>query len=174
VERIQVAAPEIDHPGITGARILVVDDNLVNVEIVRRLLDRAGIQVTTAVNGLEAVAAVTQAVEPFDVVLMDVQMPVMDGLEATRIIRQQKSAEELPVIAFTAMALPEDQDTCLKSGMNDHLAKPTDILDLYDKLIRWIRPRHDMAIAGAPSASGTPGFWDGHHIPLKEQNITSH
>jgi CheY-like chemotaxis protein len=139
MERPQLAAPEVDHQKIRGARVLVVDDNFLNVEIVGFLLDQAGLQTFTAVNGLEAVVAVTEAVERFDIVLMDIQMPVMDGLEATRIIRQQWSSQELPVVAMTAMTLPEVREQCLKAGMNDYLAKPFDILDLDNKLIRWIK-----------------------------------
>ena len=155
-----MANAELDLQSIKGARVLVVDGNFGNVEIVSFLLDQAGLQITTAANGREAVYAVTQAVEPFDVVLMDIMMPEMDGREATRIIRQRWSAEELPVIAVTALTLPEDRDLCLTAGMNDHLAKPFNIRDLDDKLIRWIRPRHGMSTAKAPYASGTPGSWN--------------
>jgi len=83
---------------------------------------------------------VTQGSDPFALVLMDIQMPVMDGYEAARLIRREKSSETLPIIAITAYALPEDRQRCLEAGMNDHLAKPFEIEDLQEKLLRWLTP----------------------------------
>ena len=134
-----------DLRSLRGARVLVVEDNLINLQITQLLLTQAGLQVTTAANGREAVAAVEQTSEQLDLILMDIQMPVMDGYEATRLIRRQWSAEELPIIAMTAHALPAEREKCRYAGMNDHLAKPFNVLDLHDKLARWIRLRSGMA-----------------------------
>ena len=140
-----IASVAADLQSLRGARVLVVEDNLINLQITQLVLAQAGIKVTTAANGREAVAEVEQSAEMFDLVLMDIQMPEMDGYEATRLIRRQWSAEELPIIAMTAHALPTEQEKCRNAGMNDHLSKPFDVLDLHDKLVRWIRPRSGVA-----------------------------
>ena len=139
------APAKADLRSIRGARVLVVEDNLINQQIAQLLLTRAGLKVTTAANGRDAVTAVAQALEPFDLVLMDLQMPVMDGYEATRLIREQWSRAELPIIAVTAHALASERIKCLAAGMNDHLAKPFNHTDLHDQLIRWIRLRPGLA-----------------------------
>ena len=123
-----------------GARILVVEDNEVNLLIMEELLMSAGIRVETAANGREAIAAIAAAGERFDLVFMDIQMPVMDGHEATRLIREEWPAAELPIIAMTAHALKEEVQKCLDAGMNDHLAKPIEVTALHHKLRRWISP----------------------------------
>ena len=105
-----------------GRKILVVDDNPTNQEVAQAILKSAGIHVAAAANGLEAVERV--AGEPFDAVLMDVQMPKMNGYEATRRIRQLPGGESLPIIAMTAHALKGDEEKCLEAGMNGYIAKP--------------------------------------------------
>ena len=114
----------------SGKRVLLVEDNELNREIAQAILEETGFAVETAPDGTDAVDMVRQAEEGwYDAVLMDVQMPVMDGYEATRTIRAlpRKDVRELPIIAMTANAMEEDKETALKNGMNAHIAKPLDI-----------------------------------------------
>jgi PAS domain S-box-containing protein len=132
---------------LAGARILLVEDNPINQELARDLLGRAGIVLRTADNGQEALNWLER--EPFDLVLMDCQMPVMDGYAATRLLRRQARWQELPVIAMTANAMVGDREKVLAAGMNDHIAKPIKVDDLYATLVRWIRnPRGKASPAG--------------------------
>ena len=164
------ADAENDAPGrtpqMTGARVLLVEDHPINRQVVGELLGHAGILVHTATNGREAVAAVAGADTPYHVVLMDIQMPVMGGYEATRAIRALPGCEALPIIALTAHALAEEKALCLAAGMNTHLAKPIDPTVLFETLACWIaipdeaRHRQDNAL---PRAEGglpdqLPGF----------------
>ena len=114
---------------ISGVRILLVEDNELNVEIAEFMLTENGAKVETVNNGLEAVQHF-EASEPgtYDVILMDVMMPVMDGLTATRTIRalDRQDAKTIPIIAMTANAFREDAEKCMEAGMNAHLAKPLD------------------------------------------------
>ena len=144
----QAPAPEKnDLQVIKGARVLLVEDHPINQQIARAQLIRAGLLVTVASNGLEAVKLTLPGVKPFDLVLMDIQMPEMDGYDATRLIRQQWSSEELPIIAMTAYALAEERQKCLDVGMNDHLAKPIDTAELHAALCRWLKPRPELSQA---------------------------
>ncbi len=126
---------------LTGARVLVVEDNSINQQLLSELLTQIGITVELVGNGQEAVSMVS-ASAPFDAVLMDLQMPVMDGYEATRLIRQMKSAEELPILAITAHAMTEERGRCLAAGMNGHISKPINPDELYKTLVQWIQPRN--------------------------------
>jgi PAS domain S-box-containing protein len=121
---------------LAGRRVLLVEDNEVNRDLAIELLGDLGIQVTIAVNGREGVDRV--AAEPFDLVLMDIQMPVMDGLTATRLIRADERFGKLPVLAMTAHAMSGDRDRSLNAGMNDHITKPIDPNRLLAALIRWM------------------------------------
>ncbi len=121
---------------IQGARILLVDDNEINQEIGNEILEQVGCYVTIANDGKEAVEKVAQS--EFDCVLMDIQMPVMDGYTATRIIRKDAQFNDLPIIAMTANAMEEDKKQAAESGMNDHVAKPIDVKQLFDVLVNWI------------------------------------
>ena len=123
---------------IHGARILVVEDNITNQEVASELLKPLGVAVTIAANGQEAVELVAQ--QSFDAVLMDVQMPVMDGHEATRRIRSDPRFRKLPIIAMTAHAMSEERKKCLASGMDAHLPKPIRPERLYAQLTQWIGP----------------------------------
>ena len=131
------AQPAWTQADFTGRRILLVEDNELNREIAETILTESGFAVETAPDGTDAVNMVRQAEEYYyDAVLMDVQMPVMDGYEATRTIRAlpRKDVKGLPIIAMTANAMEEDKETALKSGMNAHLAKPLNI-DLFLKTL---------------------------------------
>ncbi|WP_052452101.1 hybrid sensor histidine kinase/response regulator [Noviherbaspirillum autotrophicum] len=131
-------APRETLARLQGARILLVEDNALNQEVVSEFLGRAGLAVTLAANGQEAVERVRH--EPFDAVLMDLHMPVMDGLEATRLIRDLPNGQRLPIFAMTAAAMPQDRDASLAAGMNAHIAKPIDPQELANRLVEWIRP----------------------------------
>jgi len=124
---------------ISGGAVLVAEDNPINQQVARELLEQAGMTVTIARDGRAAVAAVTE--QTFDAVFMDIQMPVMDGFEATRLIRELPGVKDIPIIAMTAHALVGDREKCLAAGMNDHVAKPIEITELHGALIRWIPPR---------------------------------
>jgi two-component system sensor histidine kinase/response regulator len=118
--------------------VLLVEDNPLNQEVASELLSQMGVVVETANNGAEALQKLEAAA--FDLVLMDMQMPVMDGLTATRKIRQHDRLKQLPVLAMTASALPSDRSQCLQAGMNDFLAKPIEPETLWRELSRWIKP----------------------------------
>lgn len=119
-------------------RILVVDDNLVNQKLAHTILTKGGYQVELASNGLEAVEKFTTSAEEFDLILMDIQMPTMGGLEATRIIRG-KGFDSIPIIALTTHALESDRIICMEAGMNDHIAKPVHRENLYFLIDKYVR-----------------------------------
>lgn len=122
---------------IKGARILLVEDNEVNQQIAQELLELAQMHVTTVNNGKSAVEKVNE--EHFDLVLMDIQMPIMDGYTATREIRKNSKFDDLPIIAMTANAMSTDRDNCLEAGMNEHVSKPIDPNLMYRVLSQWIK-----------------------------------
>ncbi|WP_321417854.1 cache domain-containing protein [uncultured Desulfobacter sp.] len=121
---------------IRGSRILIVEDNEINQEVARELLTRNNIVVETANDGLEALNILAN--KKFDGVLMDCQMPVMDGYETTRKIREQEKFKDLPIIAMTANAMVGDREKALNVGMNDHIAKPIDPDEMYRTMAKWI------------------------------------
>jgi len=126
-------------PRLSGVRLLVVEDNLINQQVAEELLAAEGALVALAANGLLGVQAVAAAQPPFDAVLMDIQMPVMDGFAATRAIRQELGLSTLPIIAMTANALQSDRLDCLAGGMDEHVGKPFDITALVDVITRLVR-----------------------------------
>jgi CheY-like chemotaxis protein/HPt (histidine-containing phosphotransfer) domain-containing protein len=144
---------------LRGARLLLVEDNAINREIALTLLNRAGIVTGVAFDGQEALEMLDQ--QRFDGVLMDCQMPIMDGYAATRALRLQPRWRDLPVIAMTANAMVGDRDKALAAGMNDHIAKPIKVDEMFATLARWILP----AAAGAST-----GLADGkvHGDPLTD------
>ncbi|MDZ5460887.1 hybrid sensor histidine kinase/response regulator [Azohydromonas lata] len=139
-----------------GARVLVADDNEINREVAEELLRAAGLHVEVAQDGQEAVAKAGAG--DFDLVLMDVQMPVVDGLSAARILRSDARFARLPILAMTANAFDEDRAACLAAGMNDFVSKPVDPGQLYATLGRWLP---------AGSGNAQPAAHDGR--PVLEQ-----
>ena len=123
---------------LSGARVLLVEDNAINRELALDLLSQAGIVVGVACDGREALEILAR--ESFDCVLMDCQMPVMDGYAATRALRQQPHLKKLPVIAMTANAMVGDREKVLAAGMNDHIAKPIKVDEAFATIARWVRP----------------------------------
>ncbi|HUB98077.1 MAG TPA: response regulator [Stellaceae bacterium] len=136
-----------------GKRLLLAEDNLVNREVTLELLRDVGFQVDVAANGLEAVDKARA--HSYDLVLMDMQMPEMDGLEATRAIRTLPAWESVPIIAMTANAFGEDRSACLAAGMNDHIGKPAAPVDLFAMLLNWLGPRL-IAAETEPAAAPLP------------------
>jgi two-component system sensor histidine kinase/response regulator len=132
---------------IRGARVLLAEDNPVNQQVAAAFLEAGGLLVTLAENGQEAVDWVRKA--RFDIVLMDMQMPLLDGVQATRLIRTLPQGETLPVIAMTAAAQESDRQECLAAGMNAHVAKPIDAAQLVQALLKWVAP-------AAQRQQGTP------------------
>ncbi len=132
-----------------GTRILLVDDSTINQEVALDLLHDAGLAVDVVDNGRSAIDRVAEG--GYSLVLMDVLMPVVDGLAATRSIRQIPGCETLPIIAMTAFAYPEDRARCLESGMNDYLTKPLDAPTLYKSIDRWLT--HAPAVSHEPCSS---------------------
>ena len=130
--------PAVRYSGtrLKGMRILVVEDNLTNQQVARELLAAEGARVTVADNGVTGIDAVRNASPPFDVVLMDMQMPELDGLAATARIRRELGLTELPIVAMTANEMAADKAACLAAGMNDHIGKPFDIEELVALLLR--------------------------------------
>ncbi len=120
----------------SGMRVLLAEDEPINQEVARCLLESAGLQVDVAEDGEEAVRMTSFT--PYALILMDVQMPNLNGIDATRIIREESANMTTPILAMTANAYDEDRERCLKAGMNDHLAKPVDPAHFYTLLLRWL------------------------------------
>ncbi len=139
---------------LKGARILLAEDNEINRQIAVELLQQVGSEVVTANNGWEALKRLKE--EEFDAVLMDIQMPIMDGLEAARRARELPGLRNLPILAMTAHALESDRQKSLAAGMQDHLTKPIDPQLMYETLAKWIRPEKAEAAAPAPETKAAP------------------
>jgi len=140
-------------PKVRGAHVLVAEDNEINQQVARELLEKLGLRVTIVANGREAVQAVEQ--QAFDAVFMDLQMPIMGGLEATRAIRRHDHLQQLPIIAMTANAMAGDREACLAAGMNDHVAKPIELKELVETLNRWVVAAEPAAPVRQPEATAT-------------------
>lgn len=139
-------------PGLLrGARVLLVEDNELNQEVASEMLLQVGLQVDVADNGQVAIDKASGG--HYDLILMDVQMPVMDGLTATREIRRLPACATLPIVAMTANAMAGDRERCLAAGMNDHVTKPIDPEALWATLMRWITVPGAVAVPGAAPMS---------------------
>jgi two-component system sensor histidine kinase/response regulator len=149
-----------DLSALAGGRVLLVEDNDLNQEVAIEFLREAGLVVDVAANGAIAVEKVRH--NTYDLVLMDLQMPVMDGLTATLEIRRLPDMQDLPIVAMTANAMAGDRDRCLEAGMNDHIAKPIDPHDLWKKLRRWMKPQA-VPVPGAPRCPPTGQPAPAHH-----------
>jgi CheY-like chemotaxis protein/HPt (histidine-containing phosphotransfer) domain-containing protein len=136
---------------LRGARILLVEDNAIIQELALELLTGAGMLVSVAENGREALALLAK--QRFDGVLMDCQMPVLDGYETTRALRALPPLQNLPVIALTANPLDGERERVLAAGMNDHIAKPLDVALMFETLARWVQPPVAAESAAPPDAS---------------------
>jgi CheY-like chemotaxis protein len=134
---LTAAGPEGTAPRFRGQRVLVVEDNPFNQQVARELLERAGLQVTIASDGVQAIEALDGS-DGFDLVLMDVQMPVMDGIEATHRIRTLSAHPSVPILAMTANASQDDRQRCLEAGMLDVIAKPIVPERLINTLGAWL------------------------------------
>ncbi len=149
-DRQSDASPGVET--IRGARLLVVEDNEINQQVARGILEHIGIIVEMADNGRLAIEALQKA--GYDAVLMDIHMPEMDGYTAARQIRKDPAFNDLPIIAMTANAMAGDREKALDAGMNDHVAKPIDVNELLDVLRKWINPS-DKNPLPPPAASAT-------------------
>jgi CheY-like chemotaxis protein/nitrogen-specific signal transduction histidine kinase len=133
------------RPELEGVRVLLVEDNPINQELAVEVLRRAGVVVSVAGEGRQALALLER--ERFDAVLMDCQMPVMDGYATTQALRQQPSLKLLPVIAMTADAMVGQREAAIAAGMNDHITKPIRVSEMLDTLAHWVRARPHKAPA---------------------------
>jgi CheY-like chemotaxis protein len=128
------AGDENENAVLRGMRVLLVEDNEINIMIAEELLSAVDIEVSSAQNGKEALARLAEATHPFDLILMDLQMPVMDGYEATKLIMDKPEYRNIPIFAMTAHAFDEEREHCLALGMKGHLSKPIDVETLYSTL----------------------------------------
>jgi len=154
---VHTAAPALAVAAqpLLGMRLLVVEDNLINQQVAQEMLGNEGAQVDLADNGQLGVDAVYRAVAcglPFDAVLMDIQMPVMDGYSATRLLREDASLANLPIIAMTANAMASDRDACLAAGMNAHVGKPFKLAELVELLQKLTGLGHPPKAPDTPPA----------------------
>jgi len=132
--------------GVKGAKVLLVEDNEINQLVAKELLEKIALVVTIANNGKEGVEKVKKT--DFDLVFMDIQMPEMDGYEATREIRKDARFQDLPIIAMTAQAMSFDRDKCLEAGMNDYISKPINSKRLFLAVVEWIKPEERKSPVG--------------------------
>jgi two-component system sensor histidine kinase/response regulator len=153
-EEREPASSENRVAELRGARILLVEDNDINQQVARELLEDAGLVVEVADNGQIALDKVQSG--QWDLVFMDMHMPVMDGVTATERIRAMPGFERLPIVAMTANAMEQDRRKCLDSGMNDFLIKPIDPEDMWSILLRWVRPRAKPQLVAVPARPEQP------------------
>jgi CheY-like chemotaxis protein/HPt (histidine-containing phosphotransfer) domain-containing protein len=147
--------PEVRADGVAPAHLLVVEDNLVNQKVVLAMLRKHKFTIDVALDGREALAKLESTKRPYDLVLMDVQMPVLDGLEATRIIRRNPRWDRLPIVAMTAHAMTGDRERCLQAGMNGYISKPVQVAVLVETIERYLA--HDQRPGPASPAAASGG-----------------
>lgn len=140
-----------EKPWFSGEQVLLVEDNVVNQEVALGLLDEVNVNVVIANNGQEALDRLSE--QAFDIVLMDMQMPILDGISATKKIRTLPQFNELPIIAMTANAMSSDVERCLEAGMNDHVAKPISVNNLYKTLNKFLQASESSIISEHPICS---------------------
>ncbi|MBF0610357.1 MAG: response regulator [Magnetococcales bacterium] len=167
--QVQANPDLLQLPSDTGflanKHILVVEDNLINQQVAQELLQKAGATITIAANGRQALSQV-QAIQ-VDAILMDIQMPEMDGYAATRAIRETLGMQDIPIIAMTANAIAGDQEKCLAAGMNDYIPKPVDINRLFSTLAKWLTcdPPPPVEVSESSHANkGWPATLPGFHL----------
>ncbi len=142
-----------------GARILLAEDNDINQQVAQGVLEDLGIVLDIAPNGVEALRMINAAFAaktPYEAVLMDMQMPEMDGLTCTRELRRDARCAAMPIIAMTANAMAGDREACIAAGMNDHVAKPFNVDQLFNTLMKWLPPREALAAPQPVAAFTTP------------------
>ncbi|MBF0589735.1 MAG: response regulator [Magnetococcales bacterium] len=148
-----------------GARILLVEDNTINQRVAREILEGVAISVTVAGNGQESLDILEN--NRFDLILMDIQMPVMDGHIATKRIRSERRYDDIPIVAMTAHALTGDREHCLAMGMDDYVTKPIVIEKLFGALTKWIKPQgHERPKKLSDSSVLAPHVTESTHGPL--------
>ncbi|MEO4046000.1 response regulator [Pseudomonas sp. CAU 1711] len=146
-------------PDFSGQRVLLVEDNELNREVACGLLQESGLQIDQAEHGQAALDLLRAAPDGhYALVLMDMQMPVLDGIAATEALRREARFAALPIVAMTANAMPADRERCLAAGMNDHLGKPIEPAELWRTLGRWLQARTAQAQAQSPAAQALPGW----------------
>jgi CheY-like chemotaxis protein/HPt (histidine-containing phosphotransfer) domain-containing protein len=155
---------------LAGARVLLVEDDKLNQMVGQALLEGLGLTVEIAGNGQQAIAMIEAERDRFDAVLMDLQMPVMDGYAATRALRAQPGTAGLPIVAVTANALPSERERCLQAGMNDYVPKPIDPDRLRAVLEKWVQPRRapaplTLTLSPADRGEGTHGGAHANALP---------
>jgi CheY-like chemotaxis protein len=140
-EQTDKTTPETSERVFQGRRVLLAEDVEINREIVLALLEPLELSIDCAVNGAEALQMFSTAAEPYDIVIMDVQMPEMDGLTATKLIRElgTEEAKNVPIIAMTANVFREDVEKCFEAGMNEHVGKPLDFDEVMETLLRYLK-----------------------------------
>jgi CheY-like chemotaxis protein/HPt (histidine-containing phosphotransfer) domain-containing protein len=138
---------------LAGANILLVEDNILNQELATELLQTNGMNVTLAENGTLALQLLAQ--QNFDGILMDCQMPIMDGYQATAAIRKQAKYKSLPIIAMTSNVMVQDLDKAKKCGMDDYIGKPLNVTDMFNTMAKWITPKQKRDLKIAPHATNT-------------------
>ncbi len=162
-ERVKAQQEVLGLENIRGANILLVEDNEINQEVAIELLMQKGFNITVANNGKEAVEKVNQA--EFDCVLMDIQMPEMDGYEATRAIRTNERFATLPIVAMTANVMQGDREKCIEAGMSDHVSKPINTKELFSALIKWVPKREGLGPEASSEPGNTQSTQDGGPLP---------
>ena len=154
-----------------GKRLLLVEDNELNQEIALEILQEAGFKVQLAHHGQEALDLLTAQPTSFDAVLMDIQMPVMDGYTATKLIRQQPHWQHLPILAMTANAMSSDREQAIATGMNDHIAKPINIEHLFRTLERWLPAPATPTSQPVQSIANNTTDITGVNLPASSEHI---